>query len=80
MIDTMKQERLRVLNNGAAGPYIILPFSQVEQVQELLNKHHIRYWMDDNLISLDGGPETALINFGRGGDASAVQSILDSAN
>jgi len=78
MIDTMTQKPLRVSIDGTAGPYIDLPVSQLAEVQQLFEKHGVRYWIDEEFISLDGAPETAVVNFGRGADADAVQAILDS--
>ena len=79
MTDATTQQRLRVSTDGTAGPYIMLPLSQVEKVQRLLDDHGIRYWVEENSISLDGGPYISTINLGRDGDARAVQSILDDA-
>ena len=69
---------LRVSTEGTAGPYIMLPWTQVAEVRQLLDSRHIRYWVEENVISLNGSPEIAVINLGRGGDAVTVQAILDS--
>ena len=78
MTDATTHQRLRVSTDGTAGPYIMVPVSQLEEVKALLNRHRIQFWVDENAISLDGKPEIATINLGRGANASAVQSILDS--
>lgn len=78
MTDLMTKKRLLVSTEGTAGPYIFLPESQLDEVQRLLDSHHIRYWVGENAISMDGGPFTTIINLGRGGDAKAVQTLLDS--
>jgi hypothetical protein len=78
MIDATTRRRLHVLTYGTAGPFMIFPFSQLDEVKALLERHNIYYWVDDNVISINGGPETVEINFGRNADAAAVQSILDS--
>jgi len=78
MTDAMTNKPLRVSTEGTAGPYISLPFSQLEEVRRLLDSRQIRYWVGENAISLDGAPEVVVINLGRGGDAAAVQSVLDS--
>ena len=78
MTDTTTKQRIHVSTDSAAGPYITLPFSQVDEVRRLLDNHRIRYWVDEDVISFDGGPEEAFINLGRDGDAVAVQAILDS--
>jgi hypothetical protein len=79
MTDTTTQRPLRVSNIGTAGPYIRLAFTQLDEVRRLLDSHRIRYWVGENAISLNGGPEMVEINLGREGDAAAVQGILDSA-
>ncbi len=78
MTDAATQKPLRVSTDGTAGPYIMLPVSQLDEVRRLLDSRRIRYWVEENAISLDGGPEMTVINLGRGGDAAAVQAILDS--
>ena len=77
MIDQMTRKPLRVSTDGTSGPYIMLPESQLDDVRLLLDRHHVRYWVEELVISLDGSPEVAVINLGRGADAVAVQSILD---
>jgi hypothetical protein len=78
MINAMTQKPLCVSIDGTAGPYIHLPVSQLAEVEQLLAKHGVRYWTDEQFISLDGAPEKAVVNLGRGADADAVQAILDS--
>jgi hypothetical protein len=79
MTDVTTQKRLRVSIDGTAGPYIMLPRTQVDGVTKLLKDHCIRHWVEENSISLDGGPYISVINLGREGNAQAVQAILDSA-
>ena len=78
MTDATSQQRLRVSTDGTAGPYIMVPVSQLEEVKGLFNARRIRYWVDENAISLNGEPEVTVINLGREADAAAVQEILDS--
>jgi hypothetical protein len=78
MTDAATKKPLRVATDGTAGPYIMLPVSQLDEVRRLLDSRRIRYWVEENAISLNGAPEIAVINLGRGGDAVAVQAILDS--
>jgi hypothetical protein len=56
----------------------MLPFSQLDDVCRLLDEHKVRYSVEEEVISLDGGPEIAAIDFGRNANALAVQAILDS--
>lgn len=80
MTDATTKKPLRVSTEGTAGPYIRLPVSQLEEVRRLLDGHSIRYWVNENAISWDGGPYFTVINLGREGDAAAVQAILDSVH
>ncbi len=77
MIDALTQNRLRVSTDGIAGPYLMLPLGQLPRIRELLDRHAIRYWVDSHAISLDGKPAIVVINFGRTGDASQIQTFLD---
>jgi hypothetical protein len=76
--DTTTKKPLYVSTNGTAGPYIMLPVSQLDEVRRLLDSQGVGYWVEENVISLNGAPEVAVINLGRGGDAAAVQAVLDS--
>jgi hypothetical protein len=80
MIDGMTEEKIRVSIDGVAGPYLMLPMTQLDHVCQQLDKHAIRYWVDTDAISLDGKPAIAVINFGRAGDAVSIQTILDKAD
>ncbi len=80
MNNATTQQPLRVLTDGTAGPYIMVPVAQLDEVKQLLHDSRIQYWVDENAISIDGKPEVAIINLGRGANASAVQAILDSVH
>ncbi len=77
MTDTTTKKPLRVSTDSTAGPYIRPPFTQLDEVRQLLDSRHIGYSVEDNIISFNGGPEMAFIYLGREGDAAAVQTILD---
>ena len=79
MIDTATGERRRVSIEGAGGPFIELPLSQVDEVRRHLDREAIPYWVDSLAISLDGEPETTVIKFSRYVDPARIQSILDEA-
>ncbi len=76
MTDTVTRKPLRVSTEGGAGSYIRLLVSQLDEVRRLLDDRSIRYWVSENAISWNGGPEYTIINFGREGDAAVVQAIL----
>ncbi len=77
MIDAMTRELLRISTDGTAGPYIMIPVSQLADLGELLDAHGIPYSVEEDVISLDGAPEVAVVDLGRGADVRAVQAILD---
>jgi hypothetical protein len=79
MIDEMTQDRLRVSNDGVAGPYLMVPVAQLARVREVLDRHEVRYWPDSYAISLDRKPAITVINFGRAGDPDRIQQLLDEA-
>ena len=43
-----------------------------------MDQNGINYWIEENVISLDGGPEIAIVNLGRGADVAAVRTVLES--
>jgi hypothetical protein len=78
MNDTTTNKPLSVSRDGTAGPYIMVPVAQLDEVCRLLDGQRVRYSVDENAISLDGEPEVSFINLERGANAKAVQLILDS--
>ena len=79
MIDAMTRKPLYVSTDGTAGPYIMVPVSQLADVRQLLDENEIRYSVEEEVISLDGGPEIAVVDLDRRADVDAVQVILDHA-
>jgi hypothetical protein len=80
MIDATTKKPLMVSNEYPPAPYIWLPFSQLDEVRRVLDSRSIGYWVDQNAISINGGPEMIQITFQRGTDVAAVQALLDSIN
>ena len=77
MIDLTTRRPLYVSTDGTAGPYIMVPVSQLDQVRGLLDGHEVRSSVDEVAISLDGRPEIVFIDLGLSCDAGRVQAILD---
>jgi hypothetical protein len=77
MSDAAIHKPLRVSYEGSGVPYLVLPESRLAEVRRFLDGRGIRYWVEEEVISMDGGPEEAWINFDRGADAPAIQAILD---
>ncbi len=80
MTNTLTQEPLRVrTDQGAPGPWLKLPESQVPRVRALLDENRVYYWRDEHAYSVDDNPEFTFLYFGREGDAGLIQRLLDSA-
>lgn len=79
MSDKTTERRFRVDSDVVAGPFLMLPLSELSRVRERLDRHAIRYWVDSTAISLDGKPAKVVINFGRTGDAARIQAAVDEA-
>jgi hypothetical protein len=79
MIDQTTKKPFRIKSDEIAGPFLMLPLSQLKSVREVLDRHAIWYWVDSEAISLDGNPPRIVINFGRTGDAVRIQAALDEA-
>ncbi len=77
MIDVTTKRPLHVSTDGTAGPYIMVPLIQLEEVRRLLDDRGIRYYVEENAISLSGTPMVAVIDLGRGADADKIQDLLD---
>ena len=61
MIDAMTKKPLYVSTDGTAGPYIMVPVSQLAHLRELLEKYRIRYSVEEDAISLDGDWRSRLL-------------------
>jgi len=79
MIDVATKKPLHVATDGGAGPYIMVSVNQLEQLRQLLVSANIPHYVEEEVVSLDGGPEIGVVDLGRGADPKAVQVLLDSA-
>jgi ribulose 1,5-bisphosphate synthetase/thiazole synthase len=75
--DVTTNKPLRVGGGKDGGGVIWLPESQVPDVQKLLDQHGIRYWLQEEIISVDDGPEFTALILSKNEDPQAVQVILD---
>lgn len=80
MIDATTKKPLYVSTDGDAGPYIMVPVQQIDDVRALLDANNVPYWVDEAAISLDGNPEVTVVNLGYRADPAVVQGILDGAS
>ncbi|MBM79908.1 MAG: hypothetical protein CMJ78_04860 [Planctomycetaceae bacterium] len=72
-------KQLSVSRDGTAGPYIIVPVDQLEDLVSLLDQNSVNYWVDEVAVSYDGKPYTSVINLDHDTDCEKVRKILDSA-
>ncbi len=60
-----------------AGPYIMVPVAQLDELRRLLEGHRVPFWVEEDAISLDGEPAVAVVDLGPEADPADVQRILD---
>ena len=78
MIDSTTHQPLSVTVYGDGPAEIMLPFEQLDKVTALLDAHGVSYWVDEETLSIDGGPEVIWINLSQRTDPATVQRLLDS--
>jgi hypothetical protein len=77
MTSTVSHKPMRVLPGGTARSYIIVPLSQLPDLQRILDELGVGYEVDANAISLGGKPEVTFVNLNHGTDSAEVQKALD---
>ena len=78
MIDMVENKPIKVSISGDLS-YLVVPFEQLDKITALLDANRVSHWVDEEVLSVDGGPEVAFINLSRGTDPGMVQRLLDSA-
>lgn len=79
MTDAVSKRPVEVRSHDPNWPYILIPYEQLPEVRQLLDRHSIRYEVDEETISINDGPEEIYIDLAHGTDARFVQSLLDKA-
>lgn len=79
MIDIETQERMTVHTEGTAGPYIMVPLDQLDNVLNVLTQAGIGHSVSADAIQLDGRPVIAVVDFGKAADPRRIQTVLDAA-
>jgi len=77
MVDSFTKQPVKVSTDGDAGPYLMVQLDQLELVQKLLDAAGIRYSVDEDAISFNDKPFTAVVNLAHDVDVAAVQMLLD---
>jgi hypothetical protein len=77
MVDCETKQSLQVHTEGDAGPYLMVPLQQLQDVQQVLDDGGVLYSVAEDAIRLNGKPVIAVIDFRRGVDPDAIQALLD---
>jgi hypothetical protein len=77
MTDPKTRDRVSVLTDGTAGPYIIVHETQAQIVRVLLTSRNIPHEEKPGSIR-DKADSDTIFDLGNGADIKAVQALLDS--
>jgi len=77
MRDKSTGSRMRVSTDGRGGPYIVVPYLQLDEVKHVLERAGVHYWAEMNAVSVSGMAAMSVINLGKGCDVAKVQQHLD---
>ena len=77
MNDTSTGDRLLVSEAGDAGPYIIVPVAQLDDVSSLLDENRVAHTVDEAAVSLNESPFYSVINLTLGANVDSIQRLLD---
>ena len=77
MIDTVHRKPIKVETNWGVESYIDVPLEQLNGVKALLDANQVSYWVDEEVLSIDDGPEIALVMLDEHTDVEMVQRLLD---
>lgn len=80
MISTENPPKLEVVSAKNAGPYVVVPVTQLADVCRLLDAHQVEYDVDDTTYQLENDPEVTFVNFARDADSAAIQVLFDQAS
>jgi hypothetical protein len=77
LIDTVTRKPIEVETDSWVEPQTSVPLVQLKQITDLLDANGIFYWVDEEVLSIDDGPEIALITLDYRTDTTRVQRLLD---
>lgn len=77
MIDAITKRPIKVTPVPEAGPVVYLPATQLDTVLQLFRSHGLRCWPREEVLSINGGPETGYIILSRNEKTEVAQAILD---
>ena len=79
MIDKVTGNRIEVKCDGTAGPYVIVPESQVAKVCDLFKANDISFDKNARSITDPHGTDT-IFDLGKEADVERIQSLFDGAH
>jgi len=79
MIDIETRQPLKIITEGEAGAYLMVPLDQLADVRRILEERGIAHVVAEDAIQLDDKPTIAIIEFGRGTSPAVIQAALDAA-
>lgn len=78
MIDMVDKKPIQIEMGGNAPADFSVPVQQLDQVRALFDANHIKYWVGEEYLSIDDGPEIAFVTISRNSDPELAQRLLDS--
>ena len=78
MTDIVTKKPIKIEMGGDAPADFSIPYQQLDQVRALFDANHIECWVDDEVLSIDDGPEIAFVTISRRSDPELAQRLLDS--
>lgn len=76
MIDSKTNQRVVVMTDGNAGPYLTIPITEYDKLKQILDDAGIENSIDKG-ISDDDVRLDNIINFRKSADPQRIQAILD---
>lgn len=78
MWDGFSEDNVDVRWDKEYGAYIMIPPDKIASVEALLEKSEIPFTLEGPEHPWKGGPEAAVIEFGKEADMAKIQQVLDS--
>lgn len=80
MIDQFTKKPIKIIPENKGGPMLRIALDQLQEVQGLLDKHQVRYWVPEYAGSFNDGPWMISVFFTRRTDLKKVKQILDAVS
>lgn len=77
LTDTVTGKPIRVSSENGDWAHIVISLRQLDQVQAVLDRNRVSYWVDEVAVAWDGEPPETVVHLGRRVDPGQVQRLLD---